>query len=426
MKSDLPLSRVGEKLSGRSGIVDLMDDLGDAMTGPDADSIQMMGGGTPAHIPAVQDIWRNRLAEIIADPAECDRMLTNYDGPAGNPRFLKAVAKCLRDAYGWDLGPENIAVTSGGQSAFFFLFTLLAGKGPENTFRRILLPIVPEYIGYSDQGLDEDAFVSRRPIIETLNDHEFKYRIDFENLNISPDVAAICVSRPTNPTGNVLTDNEIARLRTLATEHDIPLIIDNAYGAPFPNAVFADIQPVWDSGIVLTFSLSKVGLPGTRTGIVVARKDIIRRLASMTSVIGLANNNIGQAITCPLLESGEMLRISNEIIKPFYLEKSRRARDIVHEEFGDTFPYAIHRSEGAFFLWLWFPELPVTSRELYERLKKRLVLVIPGEHFFYGMNAPWEHSTQCIRITFSQAEDTVRKGIAILADELRMLHRAGS
>lgn len=43
----------------------------------------------------------------------------------------------------------------------------------------------------------------------------------------------ICVSWPTNPTGNVITDEELLKLDALANQHGIPLVIDNAYGVPF-------------------------------------------------------------------------------------------------------------------------------------------------------------------------------------------------
>ena len=61
--------------------------------------------------------------------------------------------------------------------------------------------------------------------------------MDFDALENLPDlkedkIGAICCSRPTNPTSNVLTDGEMARLDALAQEHGIPLIIDNAYGTP--------------------------------------------------------------------------------------------------------------------------------------------------------------------------------------------------
>ena len=65
----------------------------------------------------------------------------------------------------------------------------------------------------------------------------FKYQVDFDRIDMK-NVNAITASRPTNPTGNVLTDDEIARLCTLAEEHEIPLVLDNAYGLPFPGIIF--------------------------------------------------------------------------------------------------------------------------------------------------------------------------------------------
>ncbi|TWU23546.1 valine--pyruvate transaminase [Bythopirellula polymerisocia] len=423
---NLQLSKIGQALSGHSGIVELMDDLGAALAG--GSSMYMLGGGNPAHIPEVQALWRQRLTEIVANEPLCDRMLSNYDGPAGNPEFRESVTTCLRNAYGWDVSRDNIAVTVGGQTAFFFLFMLLAGEMPAGNRRRILLPIVPEYIGYSDQGLIPEIFASKRPLIDRLDEHTFKYRIDFDSLEVGDDIGAICVSRPTNPTGNVLTDEEINHLARLAAERQIPLLIDNAYGEPFPAAVFEPIKPMWNSDMVMTFSLSKLGLPGTRTGIVLASKEIVSRISSMTCIIGLANTNMGQTIVEPLLASGEILKLARDIIRPFYQTKSQAAQALIAEHFGDDFPYLVHRSEGAFFLWLWFPELPISTRELYERLKKRGVLIVPGEYFFFGLDTgdEWPHQRQCIRLTFSQSEATVAEGIKIIADELRRIHQGSS
>lgn len=421
---DLKLSKIGAALSGHSGIVELMDELGVAMSGNSSRVMRMLGGGNPAEIPEVQAVWRQRLAEILADEPLCNRMLGHYDGPAGNPQFRETVAESLRATYHWDVHRDNIAVTNGGQTAFFFLFALLAGEMANGFQRRILLPIVPEYIGYANQGLSPEVFVGRRPRIERLSDHVFKYRIDFDALNVGDDIAAICVSRPTNPSGNVLTDDEVSRLAQLAADRNIPLLIDNAYGEPFPAAVFEPIEPIWNPNIVMTYSLSKLGLPGARTGIVLASKELIRRISSMTGVVGLANNNFGQTIVEPLLASGKLLSMSREVIRPFYQIKSLAAQRLITDHFGNNFPYLVHRSEGAFFLWLWLPELPITTLELYARLKSRGVLVVPGEYFFYGLQdaQDWDHQRQCIRLTFSQSDQTVAEGVAIIADELRRVH----
>ncbi|MBK1828260.1 valine--pyruvate transaminase [Haloferula rosea] len=416
MKFDF--SKLGQELAGGSGIEELMADLGEALNSG-GDDIRMLGGGQPAHIPEVNAIWRRRMEEILAEPGALERMLANYDPPKGNPRFIEALTTLFQREFGWPVTDANFSVTAGGQTAFFFLFNLLAGEMPDGSRKRILLPLVPEYIGYANQGTCGNLFRAVPPKIEKTGEHEFKYRVDFDALEITDDIAAICVSRPTNPTGNVLTDGEIERLSKLAKAHGIPLIIDNAYGAPFPNIIFGDATPVWDEHIILTLSLSKIGLPGTRTGIVVAHPRIAAAMASMSSVVGLANPNIGQTIARPLIESGEILRLANETVKPFYIEKSRQAREWVAESFGEGFDYYVHRSEGALFLWLWFPGLPISSAELYERLKARGVLIVSGHYFFFGLeDEDWRHRRECLRMTFTMEERIVQDGIRTIGEEV--------
>ena len=126
----------------------------------------------------------------------------------------------------------------------------------------------------------------------------------------------------------------------------------------------------------------------------------------------------------PLVESGEVLRLSNEVVQPFYREKSRQARQWVHEFFDDSLDYHVHRSEGALFLWLWFEGLPITSRQLYERLKQRDVLVVPGNYFFFGIDDEhWHHRDECLRVTFTMPERDVREGLRIIAEEVAIAYR---
>ena len=411
-------SEFGQGLCCGSGIGELMDDLGHALAAG-GDHIHMLGGGQPAHIPKMDALWRQRIETIAATPGELEHMLGNYEPPAGSTHFRQAIARLFSQEFGWDLSAENIAITMGGQTAFFSLFNALAGRFSDGRQKKILLPLVPEYIGYADQSVSGSMFRSVKPRIEHTGKHEFKYRVDFDHLTVTDDIAAICVSRPTNPTGNVLTDDEINRLAALAKAHDIPLIIDNAYGAPFPNVIFTEAKPIWNEHIILTLSLSKLGLPGTRTGIVIATPEITKAIASMTSIMGLANTNTGQAIVQPLVESGEILRLSNEVVQPFYREKSLQAQAWVKQYFDPQLNYHIHRSEGALFLWAWFEGLPISSHELYERLKARHVLIVPGSYFFFGQDdSDWKHRDECIRINFTMPAEDVETGIRIIGEEV--------
>ncbi|MEZ9764950.1 valine--pyruvate transaminase [Vibrio splendidus] len=410
----MQFSKFGEKFNRYSGITRLMDDLNDGLRTPGA---IMLGGGNPAAIPAMLDYFNQASADMLAS-GELIAALANYDGPQGKDSFIKSLAAMLKETYGWDISEKNISLTNGSQSGFFYLFNLLAGQQPDGSHKKILLPIAPEYIGYGDAGIDDDIFISYHPEIELLENRQFKYHVDFEKLKVDDSVAAICASRPTNPTGNVLTDEEVRKLDKLARENNIPLLIDNAYGLPFPNIIFEDVEPFWNENTILCMSLSKLGLPGVRCGIVIASEEVTQALTNMNGIISLAPNSVGPAIANHMIEKGDLLRLSSAVIKPFYKDKSLRAVELLQEAIDDP-RFRIHKPEGAIFLWLWFDELPITTMELYDRLKARGVLIVPGEYFFIGQEDEWDHAHQCLRMNYVQDDEAMQKGISIIAEEVK-------
>jgi len=412
----MKLSKFGKKLSTNTGILQLMDDLGSAVSSEQ--KVIMLGGGNPSHIPQVQAHLRQRMAAILAEGNAFEQLIGNYGPPQGDKAFTTALAALFCAEYGWDINPDNIALTNGSQTSFFYLFNLLAGKFEDGTHKKILLPMAPEYIGYLDVGLEDDFFVAGKPEFEFIDRHTFKYHVDFDALFVTDQIGAICVSRPTNPTGNVLTDDEIKKLGKLAEQHDVPLIIDNAYGLPFPSIIFTDARPVCNQNIVMCMSLSKLGLPGPRTGIVIARPEIAAAISALNAVISLAPGSFGAALTRGLVESGEIIKISHDLIQPYYRQKSQMAVNEFRQALGDV-DYYIHKPEGAFFLWLWFKGLPITSQQLYERLKMRGVIIVPGEYFFPGLQEAWQHKTECIRVSYAGKEEIVKEGVKIIAEEVK-------
>ena len=85
----------------------------------------------------------------------------------------------------------------------FHAFQSFCPVSRKTALQENFVPLAPEYIGYADSGLCEHFFVSQKPAIELIGEHQFKYHVDFDALEITKEIAAICVSRPTNPTGNV-------------------------------------------------------------------------------------------------------------------------------------------------------------------------------------------------------------------------------
>ncbi|RAW87486.1 valine--pyruvate transaminase [Photorhabdus laumondii] len=411
-------SQFGNKFTQDAGITRLMNDLNQGLRTPGA---IMLGGGNPAHIPEMDDYFQQLLTEMVAS-GQLTETLCNYDGPQGKDTLIRALAEMLHEKLGWEIGTQNIALTNGSQSAFFYLFNLLAGRGEDGSVRKVLFPLAPEYIGYSDSGLDEGLFVANKPNIEFLPEGQFKYHVDFDHLNITEDIGLICVSRPTNPTGNVITDEELQRLDYLAQQHQIPLLIDNAYGVPFPGIIFSEATPLWNPNIILCMSLSKLGLPGSRCGIIIANEKIINAVSNMNGIISLAPGGVGPAMALEMIRRNDLLRLSQEVIRPFYQQRVQDVIQIIRRYLPAEL-CLIHKPEGAIFLWLWFKNLPITTEMLYHRLKKRGVLMVPGHYFFPGLEQDWPHTHECMRMNYVPDPESIAKGIAILAEEIKLAHQ---
>lgn len=428
MTNDFLFSKFGQKFSQNSGILQLMDDLGNALASDKP--VNMLGGGNPANIKAVNDVYQETLQNLIHDGTALNS-IGNYSTPQGDAGFIDSLVAFFNRHYDWGLTADNIALTNGSQNAFFYLFNLFSGKFSDNQDKKILLPLAPEYIGYADAHIDDKHFIAVEPIIEdTTHQGEtgfFKYRVDFDKLAKLPElqngqIGAICCSRPTNPTGNVLTDDEMDKLLAIAKAHNLPLIVDNAYGMPFPNIIYSDTTLTFDNNIILCFSLSKVGLPGVRTGIVVASPQVIKAVCAMNAVINLAPVRFGATIAKPLFDDDRIATLSNDTIKPFYQQQSTLAVRLLKHEFQDL-PVKIHKPEGAMFLWVWFKDLPVSTQVLYEKLKEKGTLIIPSEHFFVGLDTNhYRHAHECIRLSVAQPDEVLQKGIGTIGEVVRELY----
>ena len=138
----------------------------------------------------------------------------------------------------------------------------------------------------------------------------------------------------------------------------------------------------------------------------------------------LAVGSVGPVLVEEIVESGEVIEWSRDFITPFYREKAEFAANLLMREL-EGLPFRIHVPEGAFFLWLWLPGLPITSNELYERLKRNDVFVISGHHFFPRLETDWAHRNECLRISFAQRRDVVVEGLRAIAAEVKRAFGCG-
>lgn len=411
-------SLYGERFARPSGILELMDDLGGALAA--GGDLCMLGGGNPASVPPLTEAFHDLGRRLLADPHEWRRCLGDYAGPRGEPRFLAGLARALNARCGFDIGPEHLVLTAGSQASFFALFKLLGGACAGGRVRPVLLPRVPDYVGYANLGNGEtDALCGVPALPQPTGVQRFRYTIDWQAVEGAVEPAALCISHPGNPTGQLLSRAELQRLHDLARARGAPLIVDAAYGAPFPGICFGsteDAAPWWQTDSVLCLSLSKLGLPGVRCGVVLAPPELAAALTAFNASLTLAPGNLGPYLLWPWVEDGTLFELGERWLRPFYQQRRERALAVVDEVFAARgIDCRVHESGGAFFLWLWFPRLSRSAREVYGLLKEAGVLVVPGEHFSPGLASASRHLAQCLRVSFAGEPERFARGMERMA-----------
>lgn len=129
----MQFSAFGEKFTQHSGILQLMDDLGDALKSDKP--VNMLGGGNPARIAEVNAVFADVFSKLAAEHAV--ENIGNYSNPQGDAALIAALTKFLNREYGWNLTADNIALTNGSQTRFSICLTCSAANSIFQTAKRL-------------------------------------------------------------------------------------------------------------------------------------------------------------------------------------------------------------------------------------------------------------------------------------------------
>ena len=156
-----------------------------------------------------------------AAKAALDAGATHYPPFAGVPALREAIAADASARKGFAVDPAQVFVTVGGKGVMLYAILGLVDPGDE-----VLVPD-PGYPIYESLT----RFVGATPVpipIRMSND----FRLDVDELAslVTPRTRGIVVNSPANPTGGVLTRNDLERIAALAIEHDLWVLADEIYG----------------------------------------------------------------------------------------------------------------------------------------------------------------------------------------------------
>ena len=315
------LTKIGTQMSSLTGVRAIMKDIVETLQASKGQEFINLSAGNPLILPQVEQLWRDCTVELLAS-SEYGEVVCRYGSSQGYPPFIEAIANDFNRRYNLNLSSRNILITSGSQSLYFYATNVFGGHTSSGTLKKVVLPLSPEYTGYGGISLAPEALVAYKPTLDIdLAAHRFKYRPDFSKLEITENTGCVLFSRPCNPTGNVLSDDEVRKIAALAAPYDVPVLVDSAYAPPYPALNFTDMTLMFEENILHCTSLSKAGLPGERIGIAIGNERLIQVVESFQANTALHSSRYGQAIAARAINSGALADISTSIIRPFYQNK---------------------------------------------------------------------------------------------------------
>lgn len=321
------------------------------------------GQGQPDIPPSPKAI--KKLQQFVA---EDDAHL--YPGYKAVPVLAEALQGWYKKRFGVTIETDELQPLLGGKDGIAHLPLALFNPGDE-----ILMPD-PGYPPYKDPTL----LVGAKPVMyELVEADDFKLNIRAIEEKVTKKTKAIWLNFPSNPTGQVVTLQELKPIVTLAKKHNIIILYDNAYSELTFDGYIAPsiLQIPGAKDIAVEFSsFSKTfSFAGFRMGWIVGNKEIIEQLNKVKT-------QMDSGLAIPLQKLGAfVLTEFNQQWHEAMLTTYKQRRDIVSKhlkELGMTFPLP----KGSMYIWAKIPAEEKSSEEFCQKmLHEKKIVFTPGTAF---------------------------------------------
>ena len=319
---------------------------------------------------------------------------THYTPASGILEAREAVAGFVSRTLKTEVDPSEVVLVPGSKNVL--LFTLLACIEPGD---EVILPD-PGYPAYASQV----NFIGGVPKPVTLRE-ESGFRMDLDELAslITPKTRMLIVNTPQNPTGGVLTDEDVKFVCELAHKHDLLVVSDEIYSQLVYG--FKHVSPLSHPGMrertVLMDGLSKsYAMTGWRLGYAVAPKALAAKLDTLMINSSSCAAGFTQMAAIEALSAPESEHAVARMVKVF-----EHRRNLIVDGLNAISGMRCARPEGAFYA---FPNIEGTGfdeQELADRLLSEAgVAVLPGTSFGRAGKG-------FIRLAYTQSEDELKLGL---------------
>ena len=282
---------------------------------------------------------------------------------------------------------------------------------------------LPDYTAY-EELLSVFRLFSPIPILlDPHRGYDFSLR-ELEREILGRGLSALLMSNPCNPTGKLVSGDELAGWTAIARRLDCALLLDEFYshyvwtdadgdGPPMCSAA-AYVEDVDRDPVILFDGLTKNWrYPGWRVAWTVGPKSVISALTSAGSFLDGGGSRPLQRAAVPLLEDDHVLAETKAIRRTF-----RKKRDMMLRRLTQMGVHLDRAPEGSFYVWGDLSNLPPgldTGMAFFRKALEHKVICVPGE--FFDVNPGRRRATRPsryrrhIRFSFGPCQDTLEKGL---------------
>jgi len=333
-----------------------------------------------------------------------DEGQTHYTPNAGILKLREGLVKKAKQDYDLSYDPRSeVLVTAGGTEAIFLALTALLNPGDE-----VLVPD-PGFVCYEPNVLLAGGVPVSMPLLEENN---FRLNADAVMPLITDRSRVIITNSPNNPTGSVLSYDDIAGLAKLAVERDLIVISDEVYEKILYDNVkhfcLATFPKMRDRTVVVNSFSKTYAMTGFRVGYALGPKELIASMLKVHQYVTACANAPAQYAAVAALEGPQTF--TENMVREF-----DRRRHLLHSRLNEIEGVRCILPKGAFYAFVNVKQFGLSSEKFADHLfDKGKVMTVAGSSF-------GEHGEGYLRFSYATAYNKIKEALDRIENVVKAL-----
>ncbi len=329
---------------------------------------------------------------------------THYPPLRGDRNLREAIAAYQSRVSNVPVSPSEVLITAAGAGAIYATIMATVNEGDE------VIVLDPTFSSYADVVRMVGARVVSVPVPDTA-------AVDVAAVRaaVTPRTRMLVLNFPCNPTGQLITQEELDGIASVANEHDLIVLSDEVYDQLVFEGKFVSAfgHPGLTNRTILVNSFSKTyAMTGWRVGWLVARPQFIEPIWTIIWTTVAHTNIVAQRAALEALTNQE----EDRKWRSWMLEEYRKRREAIWEQLATIPGVQVAKPDATFYAWVRY-DAPLSAIEMVKYLHERGLDVRPGTEF--GVTRE-----KYLRFTFAPSVELINEGTAIFKAAMEEL-RAG-